>query len=70
MQFAQVSKQLNVSPAKLTRNGQLIISFFTLKIVMDICCISYQEKITVQIDNTLQFAQVSKQLNVLPVKLT
>ena len=42
----------------------------TLKIIMDICCINYQGKITVQIDNTLQFAQVSKKLNVSLAKLT
>ena len=29
-------RKLNVSPAKLTWNGQLIISFFTLKIIMDV----------------------------------
>ena len=123
LQFALVSKKLNVSPAKLTRDGQLIISFFTLKIIMDVCCISYMgksqsklttlfhlhqslkkikcltnitdmkwithnlffftlkiimdvccinsmRKITVQIDNTLQFALVCKKLNVSPSKLT
>ena len=38
----------------------------TLKIIMDVYYISYQGKIKVQIDNTLQFAHVSKKLNVSP----
>ena len=42
----------------------------TLKIIMDVYYISYQGKIKVQIDNTLQFAHVSKKLNVSPAKLT
>ena len=42
----------------------------SLKIIMDVCCISYQGKIKVQIDNTLQFPHVSKKSNVSPAKLT
>ena len=63
-------KKLNVSPEKLTKNEQLIISFFTLKNIMDVYYNSYHEKITVQIDKTLQFAHVSKKLNVSLAKLT
>ena len=62
--------KLNVSPAKLTWNGQLIISLFTLKIIMDVCSFNYKGKITVQIDNTMQFAHISKKLNVSLAKLT
>ena len=42
----------------------------TLKIIMDVYCTSYQGKIIVQINNTLQFGHVCKILNVSPEKLT
>ena len=70
LQFAHVFKKLNVSSTKLTWNRQLMISFFTLKIIIDVYCISYMGKIPVQIDKTLQFSLVSKKLNVSPTKLT
>jgi len=44
--------------------------FFGMKIIMDVCCIMYQRKITVEIENTLQFAHVSKKINASPTNLT
>jgi len=66
LQFAHISKKLNVSPAKRHEMDNSEYLFFTLKIIMDVCNISYQGKITVQID----IAHVSKKLNVSPANLT
>ena len=43
LQFAHVSKKLNISSTKLTWNRQLIISFFTLKIIIDVYYINYMD---------------------------
>ena len=48
----------------MTWDEQFIISFFSLNIIMDVCCISYMTKSLFKL-TTLQFALVSKKIKCL-----